>query len=195
MTIFATSAARFVLQAAAVHDTVIMRQLPPVRSAFEQVVFVASGISTLLVLLLVTGLVYAMFAVRRSVQRAHEALDRRIADFGKRVDDFNELLGRVQHRAETVVNVGEKAMDGIAAWGGAKLGEKLGEKVGETIGEKFGSRRRRRRRKPRSDGNAGGSAGGDPRAGRAGPDASDRPAVDGMDDSDSPYDDSRDRGR
>ena len=94
MTIFASSAARFLLQAVAAHDTVIMRQVPPVRTWFEQIVFVASGISTLLVLVLVTGLVMAMFAVRRSVQRAHEALDRRIADFGKRVDDFNELLGQ-----------------------------------------------------------------------------------------------------
>src|ERR1700679_1349752 len=102
MTILASSAARFLIQAVAAHDTVIMRQVPPVRTWFEQLVFVASGISTLLVLVLVTGLVSAMLAVRRSVQRAHEALDKRIADFGKRVDDFNELLGRVQRRAETV---------------------------------------------------------------------------------------------
>src|ERR1039457_7579179 len=98
MTIFASSAARFLLQAVAAHDTVIMRQVPPVRSWFEQVVFIASGISTLLVLVLIAGLVAAMFAVRRSVQRAHEALDRRIADFGKRVDDFNDLLDRKSTR-------------------------------------------------------------------------------------------------
>ena len=133
MTIFATSAARFLLQAVAAHDTVIMRQVPPVRSWFEQVVFVASGISTLLVLVLVAGLVLAMFAVRRSVQRAHEALDRRIADFGRRVDDFNDLLGKVHRRAESVVEVGGMAMDGIA-WGAKKLGE-----------------RRRRRRKSKAD--------------------------------------------
>jgi hypothetical protein len=133
MTILASSAARFLLQAVAAHDTVIMRQVPPVRSWFEQVVFVASGISTILVLVLVAGLVVAMFAVRRSVQRAHEALDRRIADFGKRVDDFNDLLGKVHRRAETVVEVGGMAMDGIA-WGAKKIGE-----------------RRRRRRKSRAD--------------------------------------------
>ena len=142
MTILASSAARFLLQAAAAHDTLIMRQVPPVRSWFEQVVFVASGISTLLVLVLVAGLVVAMFAVRRSVQRAHEALDRRIADFGRRVDDFNELLGRVQRRAETVVEVGGMAMDGIA-WGAKKLGEG-----------------RRRRRKSKADKAAAVSRGG-----------------------------------
>jgi hypothetical protein len=144
MTILATSAARFLLQAAAAHDTVIMRQVPPVRTWFEQVVFVASGLSTLLILVLITGLVVAMFAIRRSVQRAHEALDRRVADFGKRVDDFNDLLGKVHRRAETVVEVGGMAMDGIA-WGAKKFGEG-----------------RRRRRKSRADKAA--AAGGAPAA-------------------------------
>jgi hypothetical protein len=170
MTIFASSAARFLLQAVAAHDTVIMRQVPPVRTWFEQVVFVASGISTLLVLLLTAGLVVAMFAIRRSVQRAHEALDRRVADFGKRVDDFNELLGKVHRRAETVVDVGGMAMDGIA-WGAKKLGG-----------------RRRRRRKAQADraGAAGGTPGESPV--QAKPD--DRRGAND-DDRDSPYDDSR----
>jgi hypothetical protein len=189
MTIFASSAARFLLQAAAAHDTVIMRQVPPVRSWFEQVVFIASGISTLLVLVLVTGLVAAMLAVRRSVRRAHEALYLRIAEFGKRVDEFNDLLGRVQRRAETVVSVGEKAMDGVAAWGAGKLGQKLGEKVGEQIDEKFGSRRRRRR-KPRGARPA--NSGGATRESQVEAKLDDRRGADTNDDEgDSPYDDSR----
>ena len=174
MTIFASSAARFLLQAVAAHDTVIMRQVPPVRSWFEQVVFIASGISTLLVLVLIAGLVAAMFAVRRSVQRAHEALDRRIADFGKRVDDFNDLLGKVHRRAETVVEVGGMAMDGIA-WGAKKIGE-----------------RRRRRRKSRADKAA--AAGGTTGAAQVEAPLDNRRDDDGNNDErDSPYDDSRDK--
>src|ERR1035437_278013 len=171
MTIFASSAARFLLQAVAAHDTVIMRQVPPVRSWFEQVVFIASGISTLLVLVLIAGLVAAMFAVRRSVQRAHEALDRRIADFGKRVDDFNDLLGKVHRRAETVVEAGGMAMDGIA-WGAKKIGE-----------------RRRRRRKSRADRAT--AAGGTPAESQVEAKLDDRRDAND-DDRDSPYDDSRD---
>jgi hypothetical protein len=174
MTIFASSAARFLFQAVAAHDTVIMRQVPPVRTWFEQVVFVASGISTLLVLVLITGLVIAMFAIRRSVQRAHEALDRRVADFGKRVDDFNDLLGKVHRRAESVVEVGGMAMDGIA-WGAKKLGE-----------------RRRRRRKSRADKAVGGTPPSQVEAKLD--DRRDANANDDNDehDRDSPYDDSRD---
>lgn len=120
MTIFASAAARFLLQAVAAHDTVIMRQVPPVRSWFEQVVFVASGISTLLVLLLISGMVVAMFGIWRSVRRAHEALDRRIAEFGERVDDFNDLLHKVHQKADAIVEVGGMAADGLK-WGAQKM--------------------------------------------------------------------------
>lgn len=123
MTIFATSAARWLVQAAAAHDTVVVRQVPPVRNAFEQVVSVASGISTLLVLVLVAGLVVAMLSVRRSVRRAHEALDRRIVEFGKRVDDFNDLLDKVHKKADALVEVGAMAADGLR-WGAKKLQER-----------------------------------------------------------------------
>ena len=123
MTILASGAARFLLQAAAAHDTVIVRQVPPVHTAFEQLVSVASGISTLLVLVLVAGLVWAMLAVRASVRRAHEALDRRIADFGKRIDDLNELLGKVHRKADALVEVGGMAADGIK-WGAQKMKER-----------------------------------------------------------------------
>jgi hypothetical protein len=128
MTIFASSAARFLLQAVAQHDTVIMRQVPPVRTWFEQVVFVASGISTLLVLVLVAGLVTAMFAIRRSVQRAHEALDRRVAEFGERVDAFNDLLGKVHHKADAIVEVAGMAADGMK-WGAEKIRDRHAAKA------------------------------------------------------------------
>ena len=123
MTIFATSAARWLVQAAAAHDTLIVRQVPPVRTPFDEVVSIASGLSTLLILLLVAGLVLAMLAVRRSVKRAHEALDRRVAEFGKRLDDFNELLEKVHRKADAIVEVGGMAADGIK-WGAQKMRER-----------------------------------------------------------------------
>jgi hypothetical protein len=133
MTIFATSAARWLLQAAA-HDTVIVRQVPPVQTTFEQIVAVASGISTLLVLVLVTGLVVAMLAVRRSVRRAHEALDKRLAEFGKRVDDFNDLLGKVHKKADALVEVGGMAADGLK-WGAQKIKERRAAQEKDDVAE------------------------------------------------------------
>jgi hypothetical protein len=120
MTILATSAARSLLQAAVAHDTTIVRQVPPVHNAFEQVVSVAAGISTLLVLVLLTGLVVAMFGVWRSISRAHAALDGRIAEFGRRLDDFNELLTKVHKKADAIVEVAGMAADGLK-WGANRM--------------------------------------------------------------------------
>jgi hypothetical protein len=122
MTTFVTSAARALLQAAAAHDTVIVQQVPPVRSAFEQVVSVASGISTLLLLVLVAGLVVTLISVQRSVRRAHNAIDGRLAEFGKRVDDFNDLLVKIHKKADAIVEVSSMAADGIK-WGAKKVQE------------------------------------------------------------------------
>jgi hypothetical protein len=137
MTILVSSAARLLIQAAqtvASHDTVIMRQVPPVRTWFEQVVFVASGLSTLLVLVLITGLVLVMFGIWRTVRRAHEALDRRIAEFGKRVDSFNELLEKVHRKADALVEVGGLAADGLK-WGAQKIRDRHAAKVEEADDE------------------------------------------------------------
>ena len=133
MTILVSSAARLLIQAAqavASHDTVIMRQVPPVRTWFEQVVFVASGLSTLFVLVLVAGLVLLMFGIWRTVRRAHDALDRRIAEFGERVDSFNELLEKVHRKADALVEVGGLAADGLK-WGAQKIRDRASAKAHE----------------------------------------------------------------
>ena len=134
MTTFAALAP--LLQAvAAAPDTLLVRPLPPVRSGFEQVIFVASGMTSILTLVLVAVLLTALLAVRRSVRRAHDELDRRLADFGRRVDDFNHLLGRVHTQAERAVDLASGAMSTVE-WGADKL-------------KQFKTPRRRRRKEPR----------------------------------------------
>jgi hypothetical protein len=61
--------------------------------------------------------------VRASVRRAHEALDKRIAEFGTRIDDFNDLLGKVHKKADAIVEVGGMAADGLK-WGAQKMKER-----------------------------------------------------------------------
>lgn len=122
--------------AAALHDTLIVRPLPPVRSTFDQLVYVASGLTAILTLLLVVALVIGLLAMRRAVQRAHDAFDQRLQEFGRRVDDFNALLGRVRNQADRVVELTGSAITGVE-WGADKL--------------KDMGTRRRRRRKPRGD--------------------------------------------
>jgi hypothetical protein len=123
--------------AAAVRDTLLVRPLPPVRSAFDQVVYVASGLTSILTLLLVALLVVAAFAIRRSVQKAHAELDRRIGEFGHRVDDFNQLLGRMHTQADRVVDLASGALSTVE-WGADKV-------------KKFKVRRRRRQKEKAGD--------------------------------------------
>lgn len=67
-------------QLSAAVDTIIVRQVPPVRTAFEQVVFVASGITSIAVLvLLIAGLV-ALLAMRRKAEEMKERIDELVAE-------------------------------------------------------------------------------------------------------------------
>jgi hypothetical protein len=79
------------------------------------------------VLVLLTGLVVTMLGVWRSVSRAHAALDGRIAEFGRRLDDFNELLTKVHKKADAVVEVAGMAADGLK-WGAKKMKERRSAK-------------------------------------------------------------------
>jgi methyl-accepting chemotaxis protein len=63
------------LQAAATADTLIVQQLPPVRTAFEQVVFVASGLTSILTLLLLVALLLLIGALRAKAEETKGKLD------------------------------------------------------------------------------------------------------------------------
>lgn len=62
-------------QLAAAADTVLVRQVPPVRTAFEQLVFVASGLTSILTLLLVLVILLMLLAMRAAALALHGKLD------------------------------------------------------------------------------------------------------------------------
>lgn len=63
------------LQVAAVADTMIVRQVPPVRTAFEQLVFVASGLTSLLTLLVVLVVLVLLVGMRQAAVALQAKLD------------------------------------------------------------------------------------------------------------------------
>jgi uncharacterized protein YoxC len=63
------------LQVAAVADTLLVRQLPPVRSAFEQLVFVASGLTSILTLLVVLAILLLLLGMRQAALGLQGKLD------------------------------------------------------------------------------------------------------------------------
>lgn len=62
-------------QLAAVADTVLVRQVPPVRTAFEQLVFVASGLTSILTLLLVLVILLMLLGMRAAALALQHKLD------------------------------------------------------------------------------------------------------------------------
>lgn len=62
-------------QIAAAADTVLVRQVPPLRTAFEQLVFVASGLTSILTLLLVLVILLMLLGMRAAAQALHGKLD------------------------------------------------------------------------------------------------------------------------
>ncbi len=62
-------------QLAAAADTVIVRQVPPIRSGFEQLVFIASGLTSLLTLLLVAAIVVALGVMRHKADALQDKLE------------------------------------------------------------------------------------------------------------------------
>lgn len=63
------------LQVAAVADTMIVRQVPPVRTAFEQLVFVASGLTSVLTLLVVLVILVMLLGMRQAAVALQAKLD------------------------------------------------------------------------------------------------------------------------
>ena len=170
MTITRHASVLLFLQASAVaRDTVLMRQVTPVRSDAESLFFYASGLTSILALLLLVTLILTVFWLRSAAEAASERVDelleelrpllkqavdtsesvrktadliheevalvkdgvhetgarvkKTVGELADRVDDFNDLLGKVHSKADAVVGVSSTAMEGIA-WGVRKLRER-----------------------------------------------------------------------
>jgi len=63
------------LQVAAVADTLLVRQLPPVRTAFDQIVYVASGLVSIITLILLIALIVMIGALKAKAEETKSKLD------------------------------------------------------------------------------------------------------------------------
>ncbi len=155
------------------HDTLIVRTVSPERSTAESIFFWASGLTSILALLLLATLVAWVIWLRRALADAgrrvdelfdelrpmikqandvstsiaktvdlvhdevvlvkagvHESSERvkhTVGELADRVDDFNDLLGKVHSHADSVVTVAGAAVEGLA-WGTEKLRQRKSRK-------------------------------------------------------------------
>jgi len=161
-------------------DTLFVRQIPPVRTAFEQVVFVASGITSLLALVLVVVVLVALAALRAKANDTRTKLDallvelqpiaknatamsqdvREVATTAKvMVVESRDTVRQANERIrETVDNLAQR-VDELSEMLGSihRAGERVAAVAGTAIGgikagaRVFGLGKKRRKKRSRND--------------------------------------------
>ncbi len=87
------------LQAAAVADTMLVRQVPPVRTVFEQVVFVASGLTSILTLVVVLLVLAMLIGMRAAAKALGEKLDEVLLELRPLTQNANAASADVRDAA------------------------------------------------------------------------------------------------
>lgn len=90
------------LQLAVAADTVLVRNVPPARTAFEQLVFVTSGLTSILLFLLVCVLVVGMLVLRAKADEVQGKLDTLIAELSPMARNATEMSAEVRAVAQNV---------------------------------------------------------------------------------------------
>lgn len=88
-------------QLAAAADTLLVRQVPAVRTTFEQIVFVASGLTSILALLLIVAVLIGLVVLRSKADELRARLD----------DLLNDLRPMAQNASAMYQDVREVAKD------------------------------------------------------------------------------------
>ncbi len=126
------------LQVAAVAETLLVRNVPAVRTPFEQVVFITSGLTSILAFLLL-GLAFVALIVlrkkaeelrvrldgllvevkgmaedsRETVRIANDRVRATVVNLTDRVDDLSGIISRVNDSAERVASIATTTVAGI----------------------------------------------------------------------------------
>ncbi len=94
------------LQLTGAVDTVFVRQVPPVRTAFEQVTYVASGLVSILVLVLLVVLMLSLSSLKRRADEMRVKLDELLAELRpmtkSAMTTYEEVRGVVKDVKEMV---------------------------------------------------------------------------------------------
>lgn len=89
------------VQAASVADTVLFRQVPQAKSAFEQIVFVASGLTSILTLLVVVVVLLMLIGMRQAAKALGEKLDEVLLELRPLTQNANAASADVREAAAT----------------------------------------------------------------------------------------------
>jgi len=111
-------------QVAGVADTLLVRQLPPERTAFEQTVFVASGITSILMFIVLVLVLGALIALKAKADDTRSKMDELLAALKPLADDSREMFddirgiakssrAMVEESSETVTEVNARVRETV----------------------------------------------------------------------------------
>lgn len=103
MTVWLTTGAHWLQQAAAaVHDTIITRQVQPEASTFEKITTYASGLASIALLVLAVALVPAAWNFRKSYAKVSDMLDRIYGDINPIMRHASTIADNVNYISTSV---------------------------------------------------------------------------------------------
>ena len=127
MTITRTATVLLLLQGSAVlRDTVLMRQVPPVRNNVETLFFYASGLTSILALALLVTMIITLFWLRAAAAAASERVDELLEELRPMLQQAVETSDSVRKTADLIHGEVALAKDGV---------HETGARVKKTVGE------------------------------------------------------------
>ncbi len=90
------------LQIAAAADTLLVRNVPPARTTFEQVVFVTSGLTSILAFLLICLTFVGLLVLRRKAQELHDKVDELVRELQPLARNASAMYEDVREVAKNV---------------------------------------------------------------------------------------------
>jgi uncharacterized protein YoxC len=103
------------LQAAAgIADTIIVRQVSPARTGFEQIVFVSSGVTTILTLVLLVVVIIAIAALKKQAEETRVKLDALLGELQPLAKNANAMVSETRETVKQANDRVRRTVDGLA---------------------------------------------------------------------------------
>ncbi len=102
-----------IYQLAAIADTVLVRNVVPTRTAFEQIVFVASGLTSILALLLALLLVVGLFRMRSTATEVLQQLEALLVELRPMARNTTAMSDDVREVAKNVNQMVDESRDTV----------------------------------------------------------------------------------
>ena len=101
------------LQLAAAADTLIVRQVPSVRTGFEAFVFIVSGVTSVLALLLIAATIFLLASMRQRFAETSAKVDELLTELRPFTHNANAMVEEVTAVARDIQSIADESRDTV----------------------------------------------------------------------------------